>query len=230
MQHSRSDFKSPNLPLVHVFKRLIQSDRVFRFISSITVSDSDPHLLLIRVEEARQQLVCKKLPQLAQQLQELAGDRFRLIQVNEDILPVEILLKMAAPEGSALVEQAMRRYRTEQVSVSIVSTTGVFKHIDLSPSTLKCVQLEQIVGKSVDEVLPLETAFWLLQNLQEAYAAGEARVIQFRLGGNSCRTEIRPIDGAGEVILACACAIVAEPNQPSDALHSLESRQAVDSH
>jgi hypothetical protein len=225
MIHDRnltSECISTSQPFYQAFHQFCQTDKLLRGkIQLFKISSHDAGLIEMIVQPCHLEVFCKKFLRIAQWILLVGSDRFHSIQLNEINFKLEGLLSLqpglcrleGINDRRAQVEQInqnAQRYRallgfaTCKSTVMIISTTGIYKDIHLQQGIASQIPIEEMLNKSLDEVLPdLQTAFYVLQQIKEAYAAQEGRTIQYGLWDRTYSSQIVPIAGAQEVVLVC---------------------------
>jgi mannose/fructose/N-acetylgalactosamine-specific phosphotransferase system component IIB len=148
-----------------------------------------------------------------------SANQFRALQIENTILSVESLLRLypnieQQSEGELDRERRMEQSRqdllryqavlgciTNKANVFVISTSGVYKQVILREKAQNKISIDQMIDRSLDQVLELETAFYLLKQIREAYAAAEQRLIEYEISGKHYRSQIIPIQGAEEIVL-----------------------------
>jgi hypothetical protein len=210
---------SANQAFYEALNRMCQADRVLRGVIREAYV-SQPGTLKLIVQTVDEPKVWKKMNRLVRLILTTEA-QFEFIEFNQNRVCVSQLLKLFPglaqnPEGvldrkrkMEQLAQNAERYRallgfaTHRATVFIVATNGVYKDIHLQRGVAPKIPPEQMLNRSLLEVLPdAQVAAYILENIQQAYAENKARTIEYGLWDRQYRSEIYP-SGLNEVAIVC---------------------------
>lgn len=202
--------------------RLCQNDRLLsETIRSARAGGACGQVLILEINQERLESAYKKIFRIAR-LIVLLGANFKFIDINGHNISLDSLIKLQPAISNVKegvfdrlrnMEQAVQlaqRYRallgyaTSKATVFVVSTSGIYKDVHLRQGVVSKIPPEQMINRPLDEVLPsMETALYLIRQIQESYRLNECRQIQYGLWNYQYEAQIIPIQGAEEVVLVC---------------------------
>ncbi|HEY9645588.1 MAG TPA: hypothetical protein V6C88_04415 [Chroococcidiopsis sp.] len=210
---------SANAVFYAALDRLCRRDRHLAAIGQARASGESAGVLVLDVQKDFVPIVYKKLMKIIR-LIALSGDPFGAIAVNDEVLQVADLKRLcpaiAKPTGSydrrsmnEQQQQVNRRYRAllgfeaTKGTIFIISTAGVYLEVLIHEGTTSRIPPEDMIGKPLDAILPLETALHITQQIKAAYAEGKRRKIQYGIWERRYESEVIPVPGADQCFLVC---------------------------
>jgi hypothetical protein len=181
----------------------------------------DGQTLVLEVHALQLEKAFRKLLRIVR-LIHLTGAVFKRVSVNDRCIEITSLTQLHPGitenltgvfdkrRNMELATQYAQRYRallgfaTSKATIFVLSVDGVYKDVHIQQGVESKISVEEMLNRPLDEVLPsLETALFIIQQVQEAYTENEPRTITYELWDRRYEAQIFPIAGAEEVVLAC---------------------------
>ncbi|MBE9178733.1 hypothetical protein IQ268_09190 [Oculatella sp. LEGE 06141] len=96
--------------------------------------------------------------------------------------------------------RSLINYLVKEASVFIISTTGIYLEVNIHQGTISMIPDEYMLGKRLDEVLPIATAQLIMEAIDRVYDSGQPEQIEYPIKSFRYCTELIPVPNENRVL------------------------------